>query len=126
MHSMAVSMLNSKYALTSGAQVQSSEYTFFLLSTIVYQLTRVWPSVTLSTSVVYVVWEDQKCQANKLNFTLYKALSKPTFVPRALCIKQAARVRACNYINLKPIGIIEPLLIITRTAQLCVDINRCC
>ena len=30
-----------------------------------------------------------------------------------------ARVRACNYVNLKLVGIIEPLLkIVTRTAEL--------
>ena len=36
----------------------------------------------------------------------------------------AAGVRACNFINLKPVGIIEPLLkIVTCTVQLC--ITRC-
>ena len=39
----------------------------------------------------------------------------------------AARVRAYNSVNLKPVGIIEALLkILTYTAQLHVDINHCC
>lgn len=40
------------------------------------------------------------------------------------CIRMG-RVRACNSVTLKPVGIVD-LKIATRPVQLRVDINRCC
>ena len=40
-------------------------------------------------------------------------------------IRMVARVRACNYVNLRLVGIIELLLkIVTRTAQLRMDVGH--